>query len=164
MQKRRKFLPRSKNRSILIYPIYPNLVFPIFLMLVQCYAEKKQDVEEQRSELIQPAKWWEKLPRPVYAKLEKIETSQTWFEVYKLLDNTFAIYEPFQFDEAISYLVIGKEKAVVIDTGTGIGDLKQVVSELTNMHVSVVNTTDTGIISEAITSSKRSLVSTMIIV
>ena len=137
MQKRRKFSPRSINGNILICFI---LVLPVFLVLVQCSVGKKQDVEEKRSELIQPAKWWEKLPRPMYAKLEKIETSHEWFEVYKLLDATFAIYEPYQFEEAISYLVIGKDKAVVIDTGTGIGNLKQVVSELTRMPVSVVNT------------------------
>ena len=69
-----------------------------------------------------------------------METSQEWFEVYKLLEATYAIYEPYQFEEAISYLVIGKEKAVVIDTGTGIGDLEQVVSELNSLPVSVVNT------------------------
>ena len=130
-------MPRCINGNILICLM---LVLPAFLVLVQCSVEKKQDVEEQRSELIQPAKWWEKLPRPVYAKLEKVEHSQKWFEVYRLLDNTFAIYEPFQFEEAISYLVIGKDKAVVIDTGTGIGNLKQVVSDLTHMPVSVVNT------------------------
>lgn len=137
MQKRRKFSPRSINGNTLICFI---LVLPVFLAFVQCSVEKKQDVEEKRSELIQPAKWWEKLPRPIYAKLEKVETSQEWFEVYKLLEGTFAIYEPFQFEEAISYLVIGKDKAVVIDTGTGIGNLKQVVSELIRMRVSVVNT------------------------
>jgi len=137
MQKRRKFSLRSINGNILICFI---LVLPAFLAFVRCSVEKKQDVEEKRSELIQPAKWWEKLPRPIYAKLEKVETSQKWFEVYRLLDNTFAVYEPFQFEEAISYLVIGKDKAVVIDTGTGIGNLKQAVSELTHMPVSVVNT------------------------
>jgi glyoxylase-like metal-dependent hydrolase (beta-lactamase superfamily II) len=137
MQKRMKFSPRSINRNILIYFI---LALPVFLAFIQCSVEKKQDVEEKRSELIQPAKWWEKLPRPIYAKLEKVETSQEWYEVYKLLDGTYAIYEPYQFEEAVSYLVIGKEKAVVIDTGTGIGDLKKVISELTQMPVSVVNT------------------------
>lgn len=133
-------MPRCINKNILISLICLALILPVFLMLVQCSTEKKQDAEEQRSELIQPAKWWEKLPRPIYAKLKKVETSQKWFEVYKLLDDTFAIYEPFQFEEAISYLVIGKDKAVVIDTGTGIGNLKRVVSELTHMPVSVVNT------------------------
>ena len=137
MQKRRKFSPRRINGNILICFI---LVLPVFLAFVQCSVEKKQDVEEKRSELIQPAKWWEKLPRPIYAKLEKVGTSQDWFEVYKLLDGTYAVYEPYQFEEAISYLVIGKDKSVVIDTGTGIGDLKKVISELTPMPVSVVNT------------------------
>jgi len=104
-------------------------------------AEQKEEQEiEQRSELIQPTKWWEKLPRPVYATLEKMETTQKWFEVYKLTEDTYAIYEPYQFEEAISYLTVGKEKAVVIDTGTGIGNLKQVVSELTDIHVSILNT------------------------
>jgi len=112
----------------------------VFLILISCATETKQGEAENRSELIQPQKWWEKLPRPVYATLEKVEISQEWFEVYKLLDATYAIYEPYQFEEAISYLVIGKEKAIVIDTGTGIGDLRQVISELTSLPVSVVNT------------------------
>ena len=112
----------------------------VLLLLISCLTDKKQSDTEKMSELIQPQKWWEKLPRPVYATLEKVETSQEWFEVYKLLDATYAIYEPYQFEEAISYLVIGKEKAVVIDTGTGIGDLERVVSKLNFLPVSVVNT------------------------
>ncbi|NIO48286.1 MAG: MBL fold metallo-hydrolase [Candidatus Aminicenantes bacterium] len=137
MQKKGKFPSSAINKNIHIFFI---LVLPVFLAFVQCSVEKKQDVEEKRSELIQPAKWWEKLPRPIYAKLEKVDTGQEWYEVYKLVDRTYAIYEPYQFEEAISYLVIGKEKAVVIDTGTGIGDLSKVISELTHMPVSVVNT------------------------
>jgi len=136
MQKKGKFLRRSINGNIIICFI---LVLPVFLAFIQCSVEKKQDVEEKRSELIQPAKWWEKLPRPIYAKLEKVDTNQEWYEVYRLHDGTYAIYEPYQFEEAISYLVIGKDKAVVIDTGTGIGDLKKVISELTHMPISVVN-------------------------
>ena len=112
----------------------------LFLTLSQCSPEKKQATEEKRSELIQPAKWWEKLPRPVYSTLDEVETSQKWFEVYKLTPDTFAIYEPYQFEEAISYLALGKKRAIVIDTGTGIGDLRQVVKELTELPVSVVNT------------------------
>lgn len=118
-----------------------NWGFILFLLvLISCVPGKKQSDTEKTSELIQPQKWWEKLPRPVYATLEKVEISQEWFEVYKLLDATYAIYEPYQFEEAISYLVIGKDKAVVIDTGTGVGNLKQVVSKLNSLPVSVVNT------------------------
>lgn len=108
--------------------------------LYQCSPKNEQEDVEQRSELIQPTKWWEKLPRPIYATLEKIDTSDDWFEVYRLTADTYAIYEPSQFEEALSYLVIGKGRAVIIDTGTGIGNLKQVVVGLTDLPVFVVNT------------------------
>ncbi|MFC1553441.1 MBL fold metallo-hydrolase [candidate division KSB1 bacterium] len=96
--------------------------------------------QQGTSELIQPADWWEKLPRPVYASLEQVGIFQDWFEVYKLSEGTYAIYEPYQFEEAISYLVLGSERGVIIDTGTGIGDIKAVVEELTDLPVSVLNT------------------------
>jgi len=112
MGERREILILSKKRNY-----YPFFVALVILIIVSCSAEKEQIVADKKSELIQPAKWWEKLPRPVYSTLEKVESSQKWFEVYKLLDDTYAIYEPYQFEEAISYLVIGKKKAVVIDRG-----------------------------------------------
>ena len=96
--------------------------------------------KQKTSELVQPAKWWEVHPRPVYASLEKVGTFQAWFDVYKLAEGTFAIYEPNQFEEAISYLVVGRERGVIIDTGTGIGDLKQVVTQLTDLPVSALLT------------------------
>ena len=117
-----------------------SLMTSFLLINIRCAKERAQKAEQKRSELIQPAKWWNKLPRPVYASLEKVNTGQPWFEVYKLTEDTFAIYEPAQFEEAISYLVSGAERAVVVDTGTGIGNLKQVISELTGLPVSVVNT------------------------
>ena len=134
MYKRRKFT-LFKGAVFILYSL-------VFLVLThnQCSPDKKQTSEEKRSELIQPAKWWKKLPRPVYANLEKVKTTQEWYEVYKLTQDTYAIYEPFQFEEAISYLALGKKRAVVIDTGTGIGDLKQVINELTALPVSIVNT------------------------
>jgi len=99
----------------------------------------KGDVDET-SALIQPPDWRDKLPRPVYASLERVASSQWWFEVYKLPGNVFAIYEPYQFEEALSYLVTGDKRAILIDTGTGIGDLKKLVDGLTDLPVTVVNT------------------------
>ena len=96
--------------------------------------------EEGTSELVMPDNWWNVHPRPVYSTLEKVGTFQSWFDVYRLAEGTFAIYEPNQFEEAISYLVVGSERGVIIDTGTGIGDIRQVVEQLTDLPVSVVLT------------------------
>jgi len=110
------------------------------LILVACQGEKSAQDTSQRSEIIQPQKWWENIPRPVYSSLEKIKVSQDWYEVYKLTTDTLAIYEPYQFEEAISYLVLGKDRGILVDTGTGIGNLRELVTELTALPISVVNT------------------------
>lgn len=76
--------------------------------------------------------WWDILPRRVYSSLEKVETSQSWYDVYRLHDWLYALYEGGQYDEALMYLVIGDEQAVVVDGGTGIGRLDLLVEELTD--------------------------------
>lgn len=110
------------------------------IILVACQGKKTAQDTSQRSEIIQPQKWWENLPRPVYSSLERVKVNQDWYEVYKLTTDTLAIYEPYQFEEAISYLVLGKDRGILIDTGTGIGNLSALVTELTALPVSVVNT------------------------
>ncbi|MGD9345659.1 MAG: MBL fold metallo-hydrolase [Candidatus Aminicenantes bacterium] len=116
------------------------LIVMVMLIGATCSQESAENTEETRSELIQPNKWWESLPRPVYDGLEKVDTSQIWYEVYRLTEDTYAIYEPYQFEEAICYLAVGEEGGIVIDTGTGLGDLKAVITELTTFPVTVVNT------------------------
>ena len=84
-------------------------------------------------------RWWDKLPRAVYSTLERVPCSQDWFEVYKVKDGIYAIYEPYQYEEALCTLILGEEKAVLIDTGCGIGNIRDVVEEITDLPVMVVN-------------------------
>ncbi len=90
--------------------------------------------------IVVPAGWWKALPRKVYSELRKLESSQSWFEVYRIDPKIYVLYEPGQFEEVISYLVIGKEKAALIDTGCGIGDIKALAREFTELPIMVVNT------------------------
>jgi len=83
--------------------------------------------------------WCKSLPRSEYKQLERVKVSDPWFEVYKPAAGVFAIYEPHQSEETISYLILGKEKALLLDTGMGISDLRKVVRELTPLPVIVVN-------------------------
>ena len=83
--------------------------------------------------------WCKKLPRPEYQKLERARVSDPWFEVYKIRPGVFAIYEPHQSEEVICYLILGSRRAVLLDTGMGISDMKKLVNELTKLPVSVVN-------------------------
>jgi len=83
--------------------------------------------------------WWDKLPRPEWSRFERIDQDQDWFEVYRIADGVFAIYEPGQFEEVISFLVAGEERALLFDTGLGIGDMKRVVEQLTDLDIVVLN-------------------------
>ena len=87
----------------------------------------------------QQADWCKNLPRPAYSKLERVSTAHAWFEVYKIRPGVFAIYEPRQLEEVISYLIVGRDKAVLFDTGMGISNIQAVVAGLTKNPVSVVN-------------------------
>src|SRR5271165_6939311 len=87
----------------------------------------------------QQAEWCKNLPRPAYSKLERVPTADAWFEVYKIRPGVFAIYEPHQLEEVISYLVLGGDKALLFDTGMGISNIQAVVAGLTRLPVSVVN-------------------------
>ena len=91
------------------------------------------------SMVAQQAEWCKKLPRPAYSKLERVPTADPWFEVYKIRPGIFAIYEPRQLEEVISYLIVGSDKAVLFDTGMGISNIHAVVAGLTKVPVSVVN-------------------------
>jgi len=96
--------------------------------------------DDTEGEIIVPEKWYEKLPRPAWNGYERLDQPDGWFEVYRLTDKVYAIYEDGQFEEVISYLVLGEERAALIDTGNGIGDIKGLVDGLTELPVTVVNT------------------------
>ncbi len=81
----------------------------------------------------------DRLPREAYAIFEKHAVSNEWFEVYEVGPAVWAIYEPFQWQEVISYLIAGDELAVLFDTGNGIGDIKAVVDQLTDKPLRVLN-------------------------
>lgn len=64
----------------------------------------------------------------------------SWFTVEKIDENTYALSEYGYRNALHSYLFIGQERAALIDTGMGIGDIQAVVAEITPLPVWVVTT------------------------
>jgi glyoxylase-like metal-dependent hydrolase (beta-lactamase superfamily II) len=83
--------------------------------------------------------WCRALPRVEYKNLDRVPVSDPWFQVYEVAPAVFAIYEPHQAEETIGYLIAGDKRALLFDTGMGIGDLRAFVSELTRLPVVVLN-------------------------
>jgi glyoxylase-like metal-dependent hydrolase (beta-lactamase superfamily II) len=93
---------------------------------------------QQTGEPLRP-EWCRDLPRPEYKNLELIDAHNSWFEVYRIRPGVFAIYEPHQFEEVISYLILGKRRSLLFDTGLGVGAISQVVRQLTPLPITVLN-------------------------
>jgi glyoxylase-like metal-dependent hydrolase (beta-lactamase superfamily II) len=70
---------------------------------------------------------------------DKTNAGENWFEVTKLPNDVYSIAEPGHWQHVISFLVLGSRKALLFDTGMGIGNIRKVVTRLTNMEIIVVN-------------------------
>src|SRR5947208_16733207 len=60
-----------------------------------------------------------------------------WFATRQLDDDVFLIAEPPHVN---SFLVVGDERAALIDSGMGIGRIRPVAESLTDRSIEVVNT------------------------
>ena len=97
-------------------------------------------IENRGSEAAEnTGKWWSALPRKAWSDFEEIDTRNPWFEVFQILDGVYAIYEPGQFEEVISWLIVGSKQALLFDTGLGMGSILSVVKQLTGKPVVVLN-------------------------
>lgn len=86
-----------------------------------------------------PANWCE-APRPAaLAKLEQIPAVDSWFEVFRLDSKTYVIRETRQEERVMSYLILGDKRALLFDTGFGIGRIEKEVAALTRLPVTVLN-------------------------
>src|SRR4030095_12797779 len=85
----------------------------------------------------QQPEWCRNLPRPAYSQLERVNVPDQWFEVYRIRPGVFAIYAHDQQEEIISYLILGEKRALLLDTGMGISDMRKLVDGLTKLPVSL---------------------------
>jgi len=64
----------------------------------------------------------------------------SWFEVEKIDNLTYAISEYGHPEKVHSYLLIGTACAALIDTGLGIGKIKEITNKLTSLPITVITT------------------------
>ena len=65
---------------------------------------------------------------------------KSWFDVKQLGEGLFGIGEFAYVEEVISFLFVGPESAVLIDTGMGLFDIRTAVRRITPLPCSVLNT------------------------
>ncbi len=111
------------------------------VVLAACTETGNQPLEQAAtySSATELESFCDRLPRSAYIDLRKHQSSNDWFEVYETEPGIFAIYEPFQWQEVVSYLIVGTESAVLFDTGNGIGNIRAIVDRITDKSIIVLN-------------------------
>jgi glyoxylase-like metal-dependent hydrolase (beta-lactamase superfamily II) len=74
------------------------------------------------------------------AGLKEIKILDNWFKVFQIKPDLFVISEPHHYEKTLSSLIICEDKAILIDTGCGIGHLKKLIGEISNLDIMVINT------------------------
>jgi hypothetical protein len=93
----------SQNKAVSIKQSFKE----IHITFVVCIALSAPALSAQT----EIPEWCRSLPRVEYKSLQRVPTSDPWFEVYKVAPAVFAIYEPHQSEEAISFLIVGDRRA-----------------------------------------------------
>ncbi|MES0827976.1 MBL fold metallo-hydrolase [Ruegeria sp. SCP11] len=79
-------------------------------------------------------------PRPLLEARDE-GPNVTWFDDYyiveKIAENTYAIGEPRYWQHNFNYLIVGEERAFLLDAGPGIRDIRPVVKSLTDKPLTV---------------------------
>ena len=63
-----------------------------------------------------------------------------WFTVEVLDDDSYVISEYNHWEETHCYLLLGTSKAVLIDTGLGVSNIRDIIDKLTQLPISVITT------------------------
>src|SRR5271169_2542889 len=129
--------PDSVNSALNTFPSFSSAPVVSFVGARYIVPAKPRLLAEP-AQTISPD-WCKALPRPEYKTLERVLPNEPWFEVYKVAPGVFAIYEPHQAEEVISYLIVGTKQALLFDTGMGIANIRKVVTQLTSRPVVVLN-------------------------
>ena len=83
--------------------------------------------------------WCDAPPAPELAALTAVDVASDWFAVYAAAPGVYAITEPRQYEGVSSFLIVGTTRAVLFDSGLGIGRIGDVVAKLTALPVTVLN-------------------------
>ncbi|MCR5420456.1 MAG: MBL fold metallo-hydrolase [Lachnospiraceae bacterium] len=113
------------------------IVFFLSFFLCACGtpAESNEDINYVYDE-------WQEMLAEKWSIFSKVEIDSNWFSVFELPSNVYAFYEMPYEQDICSYLILGKEKALLWDTGMGIEKIRPHVEELTDLPVIVLNSHD----------------------
>ncbi len=69
-----------------------------------------------------------------------VKINDVWFTVEEINNETFAISEYGHWEKVHSFLLLGDNRAILIDTGLGIDNINRIILQLTSLPITVITT------------------------
>ena len=66
----------------------------------------------------------------ILSQAKRIPNSTEWFEILALPNDVYALWEPGHAEKVNSFLILGRDKDVLYDTGMGIASIGQAIADL----------------------------------
>ena len=63
---------------------------------------------------------------------------QGWFRIWEDRPGIWVIEEPLHSEEVKSYFILGSKRALLLDTGMGVADIRSAVEDITGLPIAVV--------------------------
>lgn len=82
--------------------------------------------------------WYENIPYESWLQFEQVDSPVSFFDVYDLPGDVYAIVSNGQWELDVCYLILGSSRALLFDTGLGLADIHTVVDQLTDLPVTVL--------------------------
>ena len=141
---------KKPHRNGSVYGIRLGLKL-LCLLLCVCFccgaaaespSAESEPASPSEDELVAWAQILDYLEVDKWVNYEGVITGDPWFVTCRLPGNVYAIMEPLHEQYAIAFLIIGEDKALLLDTCTGIQNIRRVVDTLTDLPVTVLNSHD----------------------
>lgn len=86
-----------------------------------------------------PPPWCSEPRAQEFDHLERVQLDDPWFEVYHVSPGVYLLHEPQQWERVSSYLIVGASRALLFDSGLGVGNIHALVRRITALPVVVLN-------------------------
>lgn len=81
-------------------------------------------------DVVQPSESARLAVDEIVASAARVPNSSKWFEVIRLPNRVYALWEPGHVEKVNSFLVLGEAQDLLYDTGMGIANIKSVIAEV----------------------------------
>ena len=112
------------------------------LLLLTAAALCAGGASAEEGDMIREFNEWRETVAEKWRPFEELDLGSEWFSCYRLPSDVYAFYEMPYEQDACCFLILGEDKALLWDTGMGIGRLRSLTEKITDLPIVVLNSHD----------------------